>query len=1373
MGKFRPRVKSKGKRWAKGQSSSSNPEIRKFRDSAKSRFFHENLGQTGLTTEALQKHDAFAGVTSQEEAQDDSLTVSDSTFKTFGTFASDWSSCSNQSFSRLLNGFRPDSAVHKEMLAVLAAITEVLKMKGGKEDESEYFMALMTALEATDSVDAITAILSLLSMSIKKVPDTILRVKFSEATKILVNILGAYAESDNNVILRSVIGCLSVLLRAQEASSWVNSSTLQVYDYILTFTIHVKPKVRKAAKHAVCAILKGSCFMLPGIPKVEEGEAKQKKLHPAGGHTAKFCIHEMERVSSLGSGSTSTLHMLGLLKEILPCFPKSQLKAACECILKVMTLGNVLVTSCGMQALHGLFVSRPPASIFPPDLNARLIAALFQYQPPLNDAQPLLAWLVVMQEAYCNLAKQDLNLCMGNIPRFFSACTQLWLSDRQEILSGATSAMHTVTKDCISLANAAIVEDPEKHSSYIQNIQKAFGFVGSGLKYQYHSAWKHVFLLLSTMFEVCSGGPCQKFLVPLLTPLADLRDSDKFTYTREVDSAIGKAVTSFGPKVVLTAIPFTITGQEKSYDFPRSWILPVLKESVKNSQIKIFVEIFLPLAALCRNKSLELAGNNEKVGSHTYDLLQAQIWGLLPSFCNGATDVKDNFKSLAKILGMAISDRKDLRLDVMLAIRRLISKSLESGAEEDRKELSRFSKNYLPILFNLYTTQPHGSEEAGHRLAAYETIKLYLKITDPTLCTELFDRAFAKLQTFKPGLSGKKNKKKKKGKNTKETSEPMQQDVPVDDKKDVFIRESVMDLLRALLPWQSDGSRLRSLYDYCVPLLSSKDAHEQKKAYRVIEEIFGCGTGDSGVSSAACKEFFNSNISELQNILLQSLSSAAPSSKAPRIRCLIHLVRMLESDKMDAIQAIIPEAVLCIKDINEKCRTAAFNLLVEIGKTLQKWSSKPTEDILREYVALVMAGLAGSPVLISSTILALGRVVHEFKGLFPMDLLKNILENVCLLMVTTSREVVNSALSFAKVLVQSYGANDFAQFVPTLVKSLSCMVDDTKRHFRIPVRHLFERLVRRYGYDAVARVVPESDAVTHKRLNNIRKMQARKKRMRDEGEEDDDNESAADDFQVKAKPMSIEEILAESDSDDEFFGEEKKQKKVQNKKGKKQQNTWIQEGGDDSIVDFTDAAVAKRISTSKPGAAQPLPTQVKKEKKELFKTAPDGRLIITEDGGADDMDDDVPMGRKARRKRKAEESDSGMDDDDDEESVMAPIMGKRKRGGSVSTEALSYRPPMKYQAGGSGIHRPVSSQAKGKPKQMQKEGFGHEYKSNKARGDVKKKGKPDPYAYIPLSRKTLNKRKKAKSTGQFKNIIQAAKKGAIRGMKAKAKLCRR
>jgi len=65
MGKLKTRLKgSKGKRWAKGQSCRSNPEITRHRDAAKNNFFQPFLlntkpasnENTGLTEEALKQH---------------------------------------------------------------------------------------------------------------------------------------------------------------------------------------------------------------------------------------------------------------------------------------------------------------------------------------------------------------------------------------------------------------------------------------------------------------------------------------------------------------------------------------------------------------------------------------------------------------------------------------------------------------------------------------------------------------------------------------------------------------------------------------------------------------------------------------------------------------------------------------------------------------------------------------------------------------------------------------------------------------------------------------------------------------------------------------------------------------------------------------------------------------------------------------------------------------------------------------------------------------------------------------------------------------------------------------------------------------------
>ena len=47
------------------------------------------------------------------------------THKTFDTFASDWSGCTIVAFDKVINKFKATNAGHKDMLAVLAAVTEV------------------------------------------------------------------------------------------------------------------------------------------------------------------------------------------------------------------------------------------------------------------------------------------------------------------------------------------------------------------------------------------------------------------------------------------------------------------------------------------------------------------------------------------------------------------------------------------------------------------------------------------------------------------------------------------------------------------------------------------------------------------------------------------------------------------------------------------------------------------------------------------------------------------------------------------------------------------------------------------------------------------------------------------------------------------------------------------------------------------------------------------------------------------------------------------------------------------------------------------------------------------------------------------------
>ncbi|XP_067647525.1 RRP12-like protein [Eurosta solidaginis] len=117
-----------------------------------------------------------------------------------------------------------------------------------------------------------------------------------------------------------------------------------------------------------------------------------------------------------------------------------------------------------------------------------------------------------------------------------------------------------------------------------------------------------------------------------------------------------------------------------------------------------------------------------------------------------------------------------------------------------------------------------------------------------------------------------------------------------------------------------------------------------------------------------------------------------------------------------------------------------------------------------------------------------------------------------------------------------------------------------------------------------------------------------------------------------------------------------------------------------------------------------------------------------------------------------------MDVDSSNEEEHPSTSRKRK-----ATDAINMRSgkvnTSKYIAGGKGIHRPLGgasndaiSMKSGYSAKLAKSRkstagdvyAGSENTTKKAEGDMKKKGKLDPFSYIPLSRNTLNKRKRAK-----------------------------
>uniref|UniRef100_A0A8D0TYN1 RRP12-like protein n=1 Tax=Sus scrofa TaxID=9823 RepID=A0A8D0TYN1_PIG len=1119
------------------------------------------------------------------------------------------------------------------------------------------------------------------SLRLGKSEAPVLIRKFSDTSKAFMDIMSAQASSGSTSALRWVLSCLATLLRKQDLEAWGYPVTLQVYQGLLSFTVHIKPKVRKAAQHGVCSVLKGSEIMF--------GE-KAPAHHPAAISTAKFCIQEIEK-SGGSKEATTLLHMLTLLKDLLPCFPEGLVKSCSETLLRVMTLNHVLVSACAMQAFHSLFHAKPSPGTLPAELNAQIIKALYDYVPSENDLQPLLAWLKVMEKAHINLVRLHQNLGLGHLPRFFGTAMTCLLSPHSQVVTVAAQCLQEILRECVAPHMADIGSVTSSASGPAQYIAKMFRAVEEGLTYKFHAAWSSVLQLLCVFFEAC-GRQAHPVMRKCLQSLCDLRLSPHFPHTAALDHAVGAAVATMGPQVVLEAVPLEIDGSEETLDFPRSWLLPVIRDHVRETRLGFFTTYFLPLATTLKNKALDLAQAGSTVESKIYDTLQWQIWTLLPGFCTRPTDVATSFKGLARTLGTAISERPDLRVTVCQALRTLITKGCE--AEADRAEVSRFAKNFLPILFNLYGQPVAAGDTPAPRRAVLETIKTYLTITEAQLVNGFLEKASEKV---------------------------------LDPASSDFTRLSVLDLVVALAP-HADEAAISKLYSTIRPYLESKSHGIQKKAYRVLEEVCASPQGPGA-------RFVQNHLDELKKTLLDSLRSTSSPAKRPRLKCLIHIVKKLSAEHEEFISALVPEVILCTKEVSVGARKNAFVLLVEMGHAFLRFGPSQ-EEALQRYLVLIYPGLVGAVTMVSCSILALTHLLFEFKGLMGTSTVEQLLENVCLLLASRTRDVVKSALGFIKVAVVVMDVVHLAKHVQLVMGAIGKLSDDMRRHFRMKLRNLFTKFIRKFGFELVKKLLPEE---YHKVLVNIRKAEARAKKHRALNqaavEEEEEEEEP-----VQGKGDSIEEILA--DSEDEDDEEERARSKEQRRLTRQRSQAWLKEGGGDEPLNFLDPKVAQRVLATQPGPGRG------QKKDHGFKVSADGRLIIREE-----EDDDTA---------KAEEEEGAKGEDEEMADLMEDMGVRRKKHQKLKQQEADdeeLEMPPQYQAGGSGIHRPVAK----------KTTPGAEYKAKKAKGDVKKKGRLDPYAYIPLNRTKLNRRKKVKLQGQFKGLVRAAQRGSQVGHKLRRK----
>jgi ribosomal RNA-processing protein 12 len=403
-----------------------------------------------------------------------------------------------------------------------------------------------------------------------------------------------------------------------------------------------------------------------------------------------------------------------------------------------------------------------------------------------------------------------------------------------------------------------------------------------------------------------------------------------------------------------------------------------------------------------------------------------------------------------------------------------------------------------------------------------------------------------------------------------------------------------------------------------------------------------------------------------------------------------------------------------------------------------------------QFIVASLGGLAGaSSHMQAGTVLVLARLLYEYKASLNQQTVSGILTAVLPMFSKTEKEVLKATVSFCKVASLALEADNLTPHLPSMVQGLSGASEE--KSLRMKVRSALALLLKKVGFEALRPLVPHSHV---KQLEHLRKSHARNERQKEKkAQEWKTAHSAAairKDARAEAlgqnekktntstKELSYEDIVFGSDEENEDEDDVVMDSQSTT-------NSYIR----DDDVDFLDPSAVRAITASKPTTQKP--KTARRARGDGFEIDPDGRLVVPEDDDEDGQDSKM---------QQMQDSD---DDDDDEDAWAGPGQWKKKGTGVAKRKRGDADQPVEDARSGAGSWNDRKFVKAGRKK---KGGdiTGGAYRAKKAGGDMKK-GNLDPFAWVALDPRDMNRRNAAKGQRRFESVVRAARQGAMIGSK--------
>ncbi|QHN83601.1 hypothetical protein HN51_060040 [Arachis hypogaea] len=1200
---------------------------------------------------------------------------------------------------------------HLHLCAVIGAMSQELKEQKLASFPVAYFGAACSSLdrmsvEPNPPSHVIGALLTVISLLIPRVPAAVLKKQREFLSELVVRVLRSLRESES--VMVSGLKCLSHLLIRRDSVNWSDVSPL--FTVLLGFLTDSRPKVRR----------KSHLYLRDVLLNLQKSSLLASASEGVKNLLESFSLlaHRADANASEGTvGAQQVLYILDALKENLPFVSLEDKTSILENYKILLNLHEPLVTR---RITDGLsFLCLYPTSEVSPDPLLELLCLLahsISSNETSGEGMTFTARLLATGMNKVYLLKR--RICVVKLPLVFNALKDILASDHEEAIYAATDAFKSMINSCI---DARLIKEGVDQISFSDDrgswksgptiIEKICAIVESLLDYRYSAVWDRVLQVVSAMFNKL-GNSSPYFMRGILKNLVDvqkLHEGD-FPFKKQLHECFGSALAAMGPDRLLSFIPLNLEAEDLLD--ANIWLFPILKQYIIGASLNYFKEEILPMIERIREKARKLEKQGFKVSSRNADALAYTLWSLLPSFCNFPVDTAECFVNLQGHLCREIKEEPEVRGIICNSLQLLIQQNKNAveanntdfnGQDIDKQSLVCYSQQVARDNLNVLKSS------AKHLLVALADVFLKpskddggcLQRTIGDIASIADNTVVGNLLIYRMNEIGKRLKEAGRVDDSQNISS-MQIDEASKEISSLVIKAQYIDFAVFLLPGLTDEG-IDALYHAIKPALKDAEGVMQKKAYKALSIIL-----------KSSDRFVSSKLKELFELMVEIIHLCHFSAKRHRLDCLYFLIIQasksedsLEDFWRKDVEVLLAEIIIAVKEVNKKTRNRAYDILVQIGHVLGD-EERSGREKLHEFFDKIARGLGGQTShMRSATAKSLARLSYEFSDLVLPDF--NWLQ-----LQTENTEIIKANLGLLKVLVVKSQAEGLKVRLQSIVEGLLKWQNSTQNHFKAKVKLLLGMLVTKCGLGAVKDVIPKEHT---KLLTNICKIQEQKKRKRGaKSEETKTHFSKA----TKSRNSVWNHTKIFSDFDEEIdgtYGDYLNAKTISGRSRSaatsvrsniRLKKKLPEDESDDEPLDLLD----RKKAWSALRSSEHLKRKSRSEGDEM-ELDPHGRLIIREEG-------------KQRKEKPDEPEYDARSEPDSHLSGRCGTKAQKRRKTSDSGWAYT----------------------------------GKEYTSKKARGDVKRKDKLEPYAYWPLDRKMMSRRPQQRAAARkgMSSVVKMTKK---------------